>query len=318
MILIFINGFLLLEFMIEIPIARELSKDYIKGLEDKLAMNEGEQVLVVENEMQDCRHSSFAEEGILGYKPTFIERNFKLGVLKSDVELFYVEEKIGVHINFPTEEYVIKRDCDFKGWELKEGNISISSLCFFPLKLIFDAKPGRDPYGRDSVGLYVFHGDDVIKYFTEFTKEHLGKKDPIDLSYVSALRLLGQKIPESMKDKFNHRLDERSKRMFYNIKDIESKNESLKLKVESAYRRADLPESEEDPLAGDKVFAALNSYNDRGSIGQNKRIICDLLNQAISLGMHNRSFVFKFGPGQSVNFQDYITEMCSLYNISIS
>lgn len=303
-----------------------ISEDYEKPyrkMEARLKNKTGNQILVVKQ--QESIHGC---PGIIPPQhidPIFIgvDTELKLGVLTGGLEL-NIEEGM---IIFSTDKYVRKYGkLSEENWELKESPISLGWFEFMNL--------GKEVQGRTfsmpnnfstnfQCGLRVHVGEEVEKYFR---RESFAKVRPLDTSYVEALNLLKQEVPQDFRIAYDKKVYQKKVGMINKLEELTAEELKLKEAIGLVYGRVDkrptlggevLYSTKPEFRGLDKDDAKIITFNQRERLESVRQSINNYLGQAINLGMHKEDLRIERKPGFEVNVPVYISGMCEKYGIKI-
>jgi len=302
-------------------IDKEAEKPY-RQLEEMLQGKEGEQVLVVNESLESY------QEGLMG--GTNVESTLELGVLCSenltleigelDIEMpsFFSSRKNkrenkGPRLILPTKNYASGEPYSDK-WELSEGNIIIPYFDFLDFdpegeKTMSDCFAFRsDQMPHHSSRLLIKVGrEDVSDYFKSSMSLY---KD--DFFYVKALDLLGIKdqSPRDFLIGYESEIGETKG-------DIISSLKELVIQERKLVDATDYSKFRGNKELMDEVAFKLNAPTEK--LRETRRNIKGRLEAAINLDMHVEPLnIDGERPGEILDVQKYITEMCKSYEVEIS
>lgn len=282
-------------------ISKEAEQPY-RALEEMLKGKEGEQVLVVNEEIKkNYGNGSFREY-------VSVESTLRLGILTSDIIFEIGDGKnnsflmissshgrdnfTGPRIILPTKRYAEK--CDERAlpydWSLTDGEIQIPNIefCDFDINGEKTMPKGMDfgmeGYGISSRKLLVRVGiENVADYFR--SNKSLYRDD---FSYVEALRLLRKKnqAPKEFLIGYNKEIKEEKGNILTKLKELVYKEERLK-------------DSEETQTKWPVT-----------------REIKSNLERAVKLDMHQKKLIINEEiPGQTFNARTFIRTLCKQYEV---
>jgi len=281
----------------------------------------GSQILVVKQEKGD--YMGTIGQGCSEPSLTIIDETLTLGILKSGLELDIQKGEI----IFPTDKHVIKRgNYSNNKWGLTEGQISLNCYEFTYLGNYVKTGiliPPQVIITRDNPdfnhGLMFYLGKEVEKYFERENPFGTGRT-LLDISYVEALNLLGQKAPEIFRKEYD-------KEIYQERVGVINKLEELtKIEAELCGNINFIYDSIKDGAfihGGDlvkvenKSEAMIISMKPRMELEEIKRDIQSWLKESIELGMHNEDLTIKQKPGIEINVPAYILGMCEKYKVDI-
>jgi len=181
----------LIKQMLKKVVAKEFEQ-----LKERLKGKTGQQVLTVSQE-ERCSQMCHGFGQCSGF-PTHIETTLSLGMVTAEPQ-----QADSGGITIPTERHACKGGYLHRRWELKEGPICVgfSEIANLGTRIREGTRSG---HGNFQYGFNIYAGEEAAEYFRrggmdeeEFRiRRKFEEKLPIDRSYVRALELLGQPLPE--------------------------------------------------------------------------------------------------------------------------
>ncbi len=256
-----------------------------KVLDHTVRKNIDEQILVVQQKegIHGC-------PGIIAPKtidPSFIgvDTTLYLGILTGPLEF-----KAGEGIVIPTKEYATQYTQGT--WTLQGGSMTLSmfDLAGFGRTITKRRTPMRNDIddllnsNMFKSALHIYVGSEVEAYFRKDQRSLFKGDERLELSYVSALQLLGKNAPKDFKEAYD--------------KKVYNERVSLISRIE----RATEPREED------------SSESNRSREARVKR----LLQEALTLGLHDCDMKFEYRTGVTIDVSVYVKALCKKYSIEPS
>ncbi|KKL04209.1 hypothetical protein LCGC14_2618370, partial [marine sediment metagenome] len=301
-------------------ISEEAEKPY-RELEEMLKGRDGEQVLVVNEEIEDYYEGKcFGSRGYTDVKSTLrlgvLTSNiiFEFGNGESDIVSEYSNDYTnlqGPRIILPTEKHV-KRDNGLE-WKLIEGNIEIPFFETYNLDVNGEktiSTPGirsSHDFPTHTRRLLINVGnEEVLKYFKS---KYILYKD--DLSYVEAARFLGieNELPKDFVQDHNKQIYDARLGIITNLRELTGTEKILIDKTDYGKFRGDKDLVDEVAFRLNAPFEKLRET--RNTIKRN-------LERAVEFRMHNEEWILDGErPGETLNVPVYISELCKSYEVDV-
>jgi hypothetical protein len=270
----------------------------------------GKSVLVVEQ-----------DEGIHGCPGIFapseirpenlgIDTTMLLGMMSADLEY---DMKNG-RIIFPTEgKHAATIYGPGRGWQLKEGNITMDTYRLANLGKIPERRTHSVPntFGlRYQSGTHIFIADEVDTFLSMGArlKEPFYEKEVLVLSYVDAMRLIGHEAPQKFIDAYDKRLYEERAAAVINIYENVTAVRHALVNQEQIKRQYFSYDGEKERKERE---AAENVKKTETAVKKD-------LENALKLRMHDCTMVYDAGmQGVSINVPDFIKGLCEKFSVKI-
>ncbi len=215
--------------------------------------------------------------------PMFIgvDTRLELGILTKPLEFKALE---GIVI--PTEKYATQYNSE--KWKRKDGPMTLSmfDLAGFGKTIKRRTTPmNNDPSDLSNTfrsGLNIYVGTEVEAYFRKDQRPLFRGDERLDLSYVSALQLIGKEAPKDFKEAYDKKVyDER----VYVI-----------TQLEQAIARE---EGEKDSFSRGNLVQTTTRW----------------LHRALGLRLHECEMKIEYRPGVTIDVHIYVRDLCKKYSI---
>ncbi|MBU0930009.1 MAG: hypothetical protein KJ623_02970 [Nanoarchaeota archaeon] len=308
----------------------------IVGKKD-LNLKKGDQVLVIDKTYEiwgSAFHGSPYAMPLIDFCPTKYKTKFSFGVLNKDFEDI-ISKDTKNQIVFPTRNHLERQEIDdiytkydkgecIRLWHYNEGDLVISpgfnqSHADFYVSgfnnIDFNKKPKRGELDERYNGTFILAGEEVPEYFTSYDKENTWFKNELDLSYIIAMNMLKQDIPEQYKNLFKNQLEKRAYYIYNSIISLEGIISGSKEEVERARAISKLPKTEDSTIEGDEVFFMLSTHEKREEINHKRNSLKYFITEALLLGLDKMDLKIQLREGITLDFPRYIKGLCRQYKI---
>jgi len=343
---------------------KELRKNLI-SLETKVAENQGKRVLASITEEETFAHvnqvitETLALGKVGGNLRFILNPNSASGIRGAASSSLF---GLPVAVAIPVQRYAIKRETvatplHKAKWEAIDGAIGFDGdlMHYFDRRVeadcsgVFEASDASLGLRRNQRGLMLVFGDDVETFF-KMPDYHFWKifgdlktggikrekipgfiqrnfKDYHDTSYVQALNLLGEKVPEEFQAAYEQMTLDRKRNIILKLERLTARDDALTEKINLAYGKVDRRPRDGDqimfqtrptiagPTEGD---VAILTFADREQLDEVRRNIAAQLGEAFELGMHDTPLTIRGDKqGKTTDVPIYIKGLAQRYEIPL-
>lgn len=308
---------------------QEAEKPY-RTIEAQLKNKTGKQILVVKQHETITGCPGIVAPASIRPMNIGIQTEMSLGILTSGLEL----DIANGDVIFPTKKHVTKYDYQDK-WELNKGSIVLKCHENFlylmdlgkEVETRLEAVPNNSSWYQYGMTIHV--GNEVEDYFRRGSlnrffpiSHHLktDKKQPVNMTYVEALKLIGQEIPEGIKGEYEQEISEKRKGIITEIEKLVLKESRLEERIKAIYRSAEGGGFMQDGaivVVEDEDDAKIVSWGEREALNETRREIQSHLKKAIEFDMHKGDLRIEQRLGVEFNVNAYIAGMCEKYKVEI-
>lgn len=227
-------------------------------------------------------------------------------------------------------------------WSLGRGNIKIFDFDLFGLDNriscelnfvqtgCFGGETRIENLSWMNNGIRMFTDKDVAQYFRgQSHRDNMGafeidwgdKKDVIDASYVSALKLLGLDAPDDFKKLYKKEVDKGRVEIISNLESLIDKERNIENRIKDVYgsiKHGSYMSGGALTICENEDDAKVITIGHRQKLRDIEEEIKSMLKDAIKLDMLKEDVIIDGNkPGIKIHAKDYITNLCEKYKFKI-